>query len=160
MSRTLIQFSAGHDLISWLVCQRTACLYSHCDFLLPSGELLGALPDGGVQVRAQRKDYKRLLIMEVPGFEDGWKFCETQIGTPYDWVGVVGLGMWFPRQWQNSSHWWCSEIIAESLQQAGCPVVSANSWEVTPRDLLLSRSLRLVESSLDDVSGSRFVSQT
>ncbi len=144
MAKTLIRFSAGNDPISWLIQQRTGCVWSHCDLVMPdTGKLLGALPGDGVQLRSRIERETRFAIYEVP-VENGWLYAETQIGTPYDWLGAIACGLPFPRDWNNDEYWWCSELLAHSLAEAGLPIVSSSSWGVTPRDLLMSPLLRKV----------------
>lgn len=137
--KTYIHFSAGYDLLSWLVCQKTGCAFSHCDFLMSDETLLGALPNHGVQVRKPEDllKFKRSLILEAP-VENGWEFAKTQIGRPYDWGAIIGMGIPFPRDWHDDSRWFCSELIIASLLEAGLTITSPNAWGVSPRDLLLS----------------------
>lgn len=136
MQTTLLQFSTGDDLIAWLIRERTFSWASHVDFVLPNGQLLGALPNGGVQIRLPGR-YKRSCIFELP-IANGYDFALTQISKPYDWGAVIGLGMPFPRNWHSPNQWFCSELIAESLLRAGFPIVRESSDRITPRDLLLS----------------------
>lgn len=115
------------------------CGYSHCDFVLPDGSLLGALPDGGVQIRQPRTDYKRKLLVEIP-VKNGHKFAQQQTGRPYDWLAVLALSSPFPveRNWRDSNYFFCSELAFMSIQVAGLNMLHPQSWGVTPRDLLLS----------------------
>lgn len=142
LSKTLLRFSADNRFLSWLVRQRTGCEYSHVDFWLPDGSLLGALPGVGVVKRPVPKK-ERSLIYEVDT-DSGHLYAMTQVGKPYDWLAIAGLAIPLPRPWQHPDRWYCSEIVATSLLQAGCSVVSTNSWGVTPRDLLLSPLLKRV----------------
>ena len=136
MQTTLLQFSTGSDPIAWLIRERTFSWASHVDFLLPDGRLLGALPNGGVQIRPIGK-YKHAIRLEVP-IANGYQFALSQINKPYDWGAVIGLGMPFPRNWHSPAQWFCSELVAESLLRAGFPIVRELSDRITPRDLLLS----------------------
>lgn len=141
---TLLRFSCGKGLISWIVQQRTGCWASHCDFVLPSNKLLGALPGGGVQERDRLAGETRFALYELP-IENGWKYAQTQIGTPYDYWAVVGMGIPFPRDWHNDKFWYCSELVAKSLLEAGLPIVNPEIFGVTPRDLLMSPLLKRVD---------------
>ena len=142
-SKTYIRFSAGNDPISWAIQARTGCRWSHCDVLMPDG-LLGSLPGGGVKVRSRIRGEVRSAIYEVP-VQDGYFYAREQIGKPYDWCAVAGLGFWFPRDWQDEHKWFCAELVAASLMVAGCPLTSSNAWGITPRDLLLSPQLKAIE---------------
>lgn len=61
--------------------------------------------------------------------------ASAQIGAPYDWGGVLGLG--FRRRWQEDDSWFCSELVAHAFLEAGEPLVRVDSWRITPRDLYL-----------------------
>lgn len=147
-NKTYIRFSAGSDPISWLVQARTACRWSHVDFLIPeTGQLLGALPGGGMQFRDKIARETRFAICEVPVAE-GWRYAMEQLNSPYDWLGVFCLGLPFPsRNWQDDKYWWCSEIVAASLLHAGCPIVNPEVFGVTPRDLWYSSQSHLITGS-------------
>lgn len=59
----------------------------------------------------------------------------SQLGKPYDWRGVIGIGA--RRRWQDPDAWFCSELIAWAFAQAGHPLVRSTAWRITPRDLHL-----------------------
>lgn len=143
MPSTILQFSAENNLISWLICQRTGSLFSHVDFVLPNGGLLGALP-GGVKIRYQREKPWRYFRCEAP-FEHGWKWAESQVGKPYDYAAVAMLGLPFPRNWLDDNRWYCSELVAASFLHAGHRIINPNSWGVTPRDLLISPTIKQID---------------
>lgn len=140
---TLIRFNAGTDSLSALIRWKTGSPFNHCDFLLPTGHLFGAIPGVGVVVHTQGAEI-RSAIYEIP-VEDGFEYALEQMNKPYDFGAVLGLGLPFPRNWQNDDRWFCSELVSASLLHAGCPIVSSDAWGVTPRDLLLSPILRRVD---------------
>lgn len=41
----------------------------------------------------------------------------SQIGKPYDWTAVLGLGL--HRDWQETDAWFCSELVAWAFTRAG-----------------------------------------
>lgn len=145
MVRTLIRFSASNHPLSWLVQQRTGCVWSHCDLILPSGKLLGALPGDGVQVRDRIEPETRFAVYEVP-VTNGHKYAQQQINRPYDWGAIIGLSCPFPvkRNWRDPHYFYCSELVFMSLESAGLKLFSPDCWGVTPRDLLLSPLLKRV----------------
>lgn len=61
--------------------------------------------------------------------------ARSQIGKPYDWGGVLGIG--FRRRWQDEGRWFCSELVAWAFHHAGVPIVRVQAWRITPRDLYL-----------------------
>lgn len=65
----------------------------------------------------------------------------SQIGKPYDWTAVLGLGL--RRNWQEDDAWFCSELVAWAFQRAGEPLFRAEVLRrVTPQHLwMLAPSL-------------------
>ena len=58
----------------------------------------------------------------------------SQLGKPYDYTGVLGIG--FHRNWQETGHWFCSELVAWAFQQGGTPLFREGaSRRVTPQDV-------------------------
>ena len=43
--------------------------------------------------------------------------ARSQIGKPYDWLGVAGIGL--RRDWRDESRWYCSELVAWAIEQGG-----------------------------------------
>lgn len=144
--RTYLRFSAGNDPISWLIQGKTACIWSHVDFLIPeTGRLLGALPGSGVQLRDRIRGETRFAIYEVP-ITEGFQWALDQVGKRYDWGAVVGLGCPFPvkRNWADAEYFFCSELVFISITNAGLDLLHPESWGITPRDLLLSPFLKKI----------------
>lgn len=57
-----------------------------------------------------------------------------EIGKPYDFSGVAGLGL--HRDWQQNDAWFCSELVAWSFAQAGFPLLRADVMRrVSPQHL-------------------------
>lgn len=60
--------------------------------------------------------------------------ARSQLGKPYDWTAVLGLGL--RRDWQERDAWFCSELIAWSAAEAGEPWYRCESLRrVTPQHL-------------------------
>lgn len=58
----------------------------------------------------------------------------SQIGKPYDYTALIGLGL--RRDWQESDSWFCSELVAWAFQEAGEPIFRADAMHrVTPEHL-------------------------
>lgn len=51
-----------------------------------------------------------------PNMQAAYDFARSQIGKPYDILGVLGIGL--HRSWQDDDHWFCSEF-KEAIQAAG-----------------------------------------
>jgi len=58
----------------------------------------------------------------------------SQIGKPYDYAAIVGLGL--HRDWQEDDSWFCSELIAWAAEQAHSPLFRSESVRrITPEHL-------------------------
>lgn len=114
-------FSRSNHPGSWLIRTVSWSEWSHVEVVLPDGRLLGAsAPHGvGLSTLDERMDLaSHVAIMTFPGdFSAAAAWGETQIGKPYDWLGVAGLGL--HRDWEAEDSWWCSEFAAEFLKQGG-----------------------------------------
>lgn len=139
---TTLQFSANRTLGSRLIRAATWSDFSHVEFVLPSGRLLGAAADGGVLIRDPRTDYSRVERYRVDTqAEPIVEAAREQLCKPYDWAGVIGWGL--RRDWQEDDAWFCSELVAWAFHAAGHPLLRAERLHrITPRDLLLSPLLR------------------
>ena len=60
-----------------------------------------------------------ILTIDLPNEAGAIDWLRSQIGKPYDWTGVLGLG--FNRNWQEESRWYCSELTASAAIKGGRP---------------------------------------
>jgi uncharacterized protein YycO len=74
-----------------------------------------------------------------------WDFAREQIGKPYDWTAVFGLGL--HRDWQRDDAWFCSELVAAALLAGGADLVRKKTGRVTPQDLYQSPLVRIMETA-------------
>lgn len=126
---------------------------SHVEAVMPDGSYLGAHFDGGVKARPPGYDAKSLqreVFVPLPATaeEDAafYAFLQSQVGKPYDIEAVAGLVA--ERDWRLPDAWFCSELQAAALESSGyLPTLAANVSKITPRDLLLVVSGRIVLSA-------------
>jgi uncharacterized protein YycO len=91
-----------------------------------------------------KKDYSRILIRSLPSVpREALEIARSQIGKPYDWTALAGLGL--HRDWQESDKWFCSELVIWACEQTGAQVINKQSWRVTPQDVLEVSSAGLFE---------------
>lgn len=106
---------------SWLIRAATWSDWSHVDLILPDGRLLAAAAPHGVQYYSQEERLSiasAAAIMHFPCSEEqALKWAETQVGKPYDWLGVAGIGL--HRDWEEDDKWFCSEFAARALKEGG-----------------------------------------
>lgn len=117
------------DIISWF----SQGIFSHVDCLLPEHpglplEALGSRSDkvggkpSGVEIRPA--DYAKFAVSLTLGLnvtEDQYKKFTTwlfdQLHKPYDHRGIWGIAL--GRDWREDGSWYCSELIAAGLEEAG-----------------------------------------
>lgn len=58
-----------------------------------------------------------ILDVTLPNEAEALQWVRQQIGKPYDFTGVIGLG--FGRNWQESSRWYCSELAVTAAVKGG-----------------------------------------
>lgn len=137
--RVRLQFSAQKTIGSMLIRWWTWSDYSHVDFILPDGRLLGARHDG-VNIR-DPYETTRKLIVEVDAGEFVLNTAYKQIGKPYDWTAIFGFMV--KRDWQEPDAWFCSELVAWAFEQTGISLIRSDGlYKISPRDLLLSPLLK------------------
>jgi uncharacterized protein YycO len=143
-----LQFVRGTDLgarlIRWF---GGGPSYSHVDIVMPDGELLGARSDTvgdippGVRIRPAAYIQSEIFLrVSIPANADQeryfYAFLNEQIGKPYDKVSIFSFLT--GRNWRDESAWFCSELAAAALEQAGLlkvPQLPVN--KITPATLLV-----------------------
>lgn len=113
--------------------------WSHCA-IIDGDEVIEAAAPDGVRTRPLADliaESSRYAIVEFPSIDPAAVIAaaRAEIGAPYDWSGVIGIG--FRRRWQADDSWFCSELIAAAFHRAGYPLVRVDAWRITPRDLYL-----------------------
>ena len=108
---------------------------------------------GGVYCRAIHEDEKnKYAIMTCPGITESErdeivKFCLSQIGKPYDFIGLASFLVY--KELQNDNSWFCSELAYVAYKQAGIRLVRRVQQDfVSPRDLYISPMLQLIEERM------------
>jgi uncharacterized protein YycO len=71
----------------------------------------------------------------VPDAHNGITWAWTQIGAKYDWLAALGLGVDLNRNWRDPSKWYCYELVAATLAEAGKDVF-ADTGHITETVLL------------------------
>lgn len=148
---SLLRFSAGSGLGGAIVRWASWSPFAHVGFRLVDGTVLDATPTYGVSIR-KPTDNETTEYWEVDAppsvMLDAVEWAKTQIGKPYDLGGIVGFafrrGVPTARDWRDHRSWFCSELVCEAFNIAGCPLLQDNGCynRITPRDLLLSNRLR------------------
>lgn len=111
--------------------------WSHCGIILPDGSVVHAdAYQGGVVHESWDKfSWARTRLstkfIELPDDDAAHKFALDQIGKPYDWSGVIGIGI--RRNWQADTAWFCSELVEAACVAGGRQRFENNIWRVNPQ---------------------------
>jgi hypothetical protein len=128
MRAITLQFVEGSGLGAGMIKWFGHGKYSHVDCVLPNGRLLGARSDRqmgvppGVQTRpAGYTGKERVTRVEIPCTTEQWHrfygFLLEQIGKPYNKLGIVAF--FFATDWTSEGEFFCSQLQAAALQEAG-----------------------------------------
>ena len=146
MGKVWLRFVTESGLTSKAIKWFTWSKWSHVDFVLRDGRFLGARLDGGVQIRAH--DYLvpsifKYAYVEVDDPRRVYGWASSQIGKPYDWRAIVGF---LPRKdWHESGHWFCSELVSAALEQSGHPIVDRSAFRITPQTAYESVEVKKID---------------
>lgn len=139
MSAVRVVFTRRHTLGSVLLRAALWSAWSHCA-LIDGDEIIEAAAGSGVRARplaeliAESSEWE---IIEIPVRNPAAVIAaaRSQIGKPYDWRGVIGIG--FRRRWQDEDAWFCSELVAYAFEAAGDLLFRAKRWRIRPPDLYI-----------------------
>lgn len=133
--------------------------YTHCAIYIgSSSNTIIESQWGGVQVSNVHKydglEYAvyRHINSTVKQKQRALKFCYSKLGKGYDFLGIIGLGLYkigldTYNSLDNNSRYWCSELIKDSYDKSGLELgIEKHSWKVTPDDLVKNKYMRLIIS--------------
>lgn len=156
-----IQFSSSTAFTSQIIRRLCHSPFSHVDIILANGLLGVSGPDtslgdlGGVRIRpdpAWPYRIKRTLTLTTPVAERIVEIAQEQINKPFDNGALYDFLSDKPgdRDWRAADAWFCSELVAYALEQAGFfpyTLVSCKN-RITPADLLLILNPYLTEDDI------------
>lgn len=156
-----LRFVQGHGWASRLIAWFSADHLSHVDAIMPDGTLLGARSDdiGGVPPwrGVRRRHYvpepyepvRLFKIYQIPSTNRQeaafYGFLASQEGRPYDKLAI--LAFFIDRNWRDEDAWYCSELQAAALIEAGLLAhgyLSAN--KITP--VMLAELVSLIPGAV------------
>jgi uncharacterized protein YycO len=124
--------------LSWAIRASTWSPWSHVG-IVDGDSVIEAVALKGVvrtPLRQRQDEDPRWAISQLPCCDPKAVIAAaaSQIGKPYDYTAVIGLGL--HRVWKDAHSWFCSELAAWALDEAGSPLFRADSMRrVTPQDL-------------------------
>ena len=121
MERIQLLFSTTRHPFSGLIRAATWSRWSHVA-LVAGPHVIEAVALGGVRqvskaYALQRASDYCLVDLPAHNAQAIIDAARSQIGKPYDWTAVAGLGL--HRDWQEDDSWFCSELVAWAADQAG-----------------------------------------
>ena len=150
MSAVRLLFTRRRHPGSALIRVTTWSAWSHVD-LIDDQSVLGAVAFHGVErelLATRLANASRAAVMTIPCADAQAVIAaaESQIGKPYDWLGVLGIGL--HRDWQEPDRWFCSEMAAWAFHEAGRPLFRPDAlYRVTPQHLwMLPYEVRFIET--------------
>jgi uncharacterized protein YycO len=138
MSITVV-FTRSKNIGSYLIRKISWSEWSHCAIVdYSSNTVIEATWPQGVIERpleeflAQHTTNGEVCFRTYKGDKRVVEYCRSQVGKPYDTLGVLGVGI--HREWQDDSKWWCNELIEAGLVKYGySPYIAANLRRLTPQ---------------------------
>lgn len=143
MPTVRVLFTRRHHIGSQAIRLGTWSSWSHVDLVDDRGAepmLIGAVAPAGVVVvlMAERLSLaSRAVLVEftVPDRDAVLDAALSQVGKPYDWLGVAGIAL-RGRDWQEDDCWFCSELVAWAFSKAGYPLFRTElQARITPQHL-------------------------
>lgn len=136
MSTLRAFYCRAHNPGSLIIRGVTWSAWSHCGIVTPEGTVIEAIAFGGVVEKplAELQAYASELAFKeipVPFPDSGIAWARSQLGKPYDYLGVLGIGL--HREWFSDGSWWCSELLEEAIYQAGRQRFVNQPRRVTPQ---------------------------
>lgn len=153
-------FTTSPGFFSWAIRRRTWGKFSHVQVIVHVEPNILARKDeriydldvisadaNGVYARAvQEEEWDKYAILTCPEIseeqrENVVKFCLSQIGKPYDFVGLASF--LFYKELQQDDKWFCSELAYIAYKQAGIRLQRRVKQDfISPRDLYISPLLK------------------
>ena len=143
MDAVILQFSTSLEWQSALIRRICHSRFSHVDFVLADGRLLGASDPGGVMVRScdyQPFGIRRRAVVPTPLADAIYTAALGQLGKPFDNDALFQFltGALAP-PWAEHGQWFCSELAAWAFWSRGFfrYPLAVNLGRITPQELIL-----------------------
>lgn len=138
LASVCVMFSTTGSLFSATIRALSWSEFSHCaivdgDSIIEAHALHGVIRTPMSEAVARNR---RTVLVDLPCVDPQAVIdaAAGQIGKPYDWTAILGLGL--SRDWQNDDAWFCSELVAWSFDAGGSPLFRrGTARRVTPQHL-------------------------
>jgi hypothetical protein len=130
-------------------------IWSHCGIVVPDPERNGelvvveALMFKGV-VKTPIEEWKNrypfydFVAIECPRPEAGVKFALDQVGSGYDYLGMIGAP--WRTDWDDPHRWYCSELLEACVKAAGLQRFRNGKRGIRPMETFLVTHIILEET--------------
>lgn len=129
-SITLVFTKTMWNPLSWFIrwvlprSRFSLALSSHVFIIDNDNNYVEAVFPQGVRKQSKEKALKGLTVVKEKTYQvldrnAGMEFLEKQIGKKYDLKAGVGLGFNQDRIWDEDDRWYCYELAAATLKNAG-----------------------------------------
>ena len=137
-----LRFSTTKNIFSKFIRSFERSNYSHVSIVHPEGYLVSAIYKGVKKLPLDYYPTYQDFCVDAP--KEVLDFALSQLGKRYDFLALFAF--LFMRKWDEKSAWICSELVAWSFNEAGCPLLRTNECNlISPRDLLLSLKLEPIK---------------
>lgn len=136
MDTLRVLFLRQRSVASVAIRAATWSTWSHCGIVTPELTVIEAKGLHGVrevpleEAIAGASRWQMVgVACPLPELAIAW--ARSQIGRPYDWTGVIGLGL--HREWDDPAAWWCSELVEAALAKGGRRRFRPDMRRITPQ---------------------------
>jgi len=144
-------FTTSGSFFSWAIRRRTWGKFSHVQIITritEQGKIEVVSADSnGVWCRdAREEELEYFAVLTCPEITEEQRknvleFCFSQIGKPYDFVGLASFLLY--KELQDDDRWFCSELAYIAYKQAGIRLQRRVKQDfISPRDLYISPLLK------------------
>lgn len=152
MKEITFQFVTGKEAASELIRWKTDSEISHVNVVTPEGKLLGALMNGGIQVREANYDHWTLqILVTIPvtdeQYDEFWKYALSQVGGKYDSKGIMGIAL--GNNMHDPKESFCSEYMTKCINAGKVFRIAKDPSKIDPE------TLRLLVTSRDGAAEKR-----
>jgi hypothetical protein len=128
-----VRFSSRGTISSWLIRFFTWSKWSHVEFVLPDGRLLGSRFFGGIKIRESLTKFRPCEDIILPTGQNWQSVAMRYVGCGYDY-GIFGLP--FRLILGDLNRFTCSEYVAVVCKQL-FDIYIGESIKIVPRELYL-----------------------
>ena len=145
LSEVTVEFSDRYQAVAVPIQVYTMSWITHVDFVLPDGRLLGATPFG-VRIRPWSPAIHSVRYTFHADAEKVLGFALSQVGKPYDYVGLSGYALHIGFLHQPDS-WFCSALVQAAALKAGVDLSGHSPHMTSPAQIKASTLLTKVEQT-------------